>query len=73
MEPITRETFNRWAQKCNWMQSGEGATPNGRQYVFLTPSGNIVIAMFDLRGNLLSIGQPVPTTQSPLPSLKLKG
>ena len=66
MEAITRETFNRWAQKNNWMQVNDAASPNGRQYTFITPSGNMVIAIYDLKGNLHSMGHPMPVPQSPL-------
>jgi len=72
MEPITRETFNRWAQKNNWMQTGETVTANGRQYTFLTPSGVLIIGIFDLKGNLMAIGQPAPMSQVP-PSRPLVG
>ena len=65
MDAITRETLNKWAQKSNWMRVNEAATPNGRQVTFLTPSGNMVIAVYDLKGNLHSIGQPVPVPQFP--------
>jgi len=68
MEAITRETFNRWAQKQNWMQIGETMNPQGRQVQFLTPAGMMVIAMIDIKGNLIGIGQPVPVGQSPLPT-----
>ena len=66
MEAITKETFNHWAQKNNWMQVNDAATPNGRQVTFMTPSGNIVIAMYDLFGNLNSFGQPMPIPPSTL-------
>lgn len=72
MEPITRETFNKWAQKNNWMQIAEGMTPQGRQIQFLTPAGEIVVLMLDLKGNMLGIGKPVAMPQS-LPNLPTKG
>lgn len=72
MEAISRATFNKWAQTHKWMQMGELATPNGRQYTFLTPAGNMVIAIFDIKGNLLGIGQPVPAGQLPQDLLKPK-
>ena len=69
MNPITRETFNRWTQKCNWIQTGEAATTDGRQQIFVTPSGNIAIAMFNLKGELMSIGHPMAMPQPPLPGV----
>ena len=59
MEPITRESFGKWAQKNNWLLVNEAATPNGRQHNYVTPSGSIAIAMYDLKGNLNSLGQPM--------------
>jgi hypothetical protein len=72
VEAISREVFNRWVQKNNWMQIGEAITPNGRQYTFLTPSGAMVVAIYDLKGNLLAIGQPAPAPQSPATAPFLK-
>ncbi|GAI90818.1 unnamed protein product [marine sediment metagenome] len=66
MEAITRVTFNKWAQKNNWMQVNEAASSTGRNYTFITPSGSLIIVMLDLKGNLISLGQPVPVPQSPL-------
>jgi len=66
MEAITRETFNKWAQKNHWMQVSEAASPTGRNYTFITPSGNLIVIMFDLKGNLANVGQPVPVGQSAL-------
>jgi len=68
VEPITRETFNKWAQKCNWMQINEAMTPAGRQYTFLTPSGSLIVVIIDLKGNVTSIGQPMPLGP-PLPNI----
>jgi len=66
MEAITSDTFNKWAQKNNWMQVNEAASTTGRNYTFITPSGNLIIVMMDLKGNLMSVGQPVPVPQSAL-------
>ena len=66
MEAITRDTFNKWAQKNNWMQVNEATSPTGRNYTFVTPSGSLTIVMFDLKGNLLGVGQPQPVAQSAL-------
>lgn len=65
MEPITRETFNRWAAENKWLRLNDRATPNGRQYMYLTPSGKLVVAMCDLKGNLANIGEVVPSQLPP--------
>ncbi|TET43294.1 MAG: hypothetical protein E3J60_00610 [Dehalococcoidia bacterium] len=68
MEAITSAVFNKWAQKNNWMQVNEAASTSGRNYTFVTPSGSLTIVMFDLKGNLLGVGQPQPVAQSVLGS-----
>lgn len=72
MDAISRETFNKWARNHKWMQIAEHATPNGRQYTFITPAGNMTLAMFDIKGNLIGIGQPVPVGQAQLNPLQKK-
>ena len=67
MEPISRVVFNKWAQDSKWIQLNEAANVNGRQYTFLTPAGNLVIAMFDLTGNFVAVGKPMPPPASALP------
>jgi len=66
MEAISKATFNKWAQCHKWILITDAPTPMGRQYTYLTPAGTLTIAVFDLKGNLLGIGQPVPVAQSPL-------
>ena len=63
MEIMTRESFTKWAKKHDWLQITEATGPNGRNITFLTPSGNMMIVMFDLKGNLAGLGQPVPAPQ----------
>ncbi len=70
MEKLTKEDFEQWVKDNKWLQIGEAPTPNGRQPTFLTPSGNLIIAMYDLKGNLEKVGQlvpaPMPRGSSPL-------
>jgi len=66
MEAITNAVFNKWAQKNNWMLVNEATSTTGRNYTFVTPSGSLTIVMFDLKGNLLGVGQPQPVGQSAL-------
>lgn len=70
MNAITRATFVRWAENQEWLLTAELATPNGHQNTYLTPAGNLTIALFDIKGNLLGIGQPVPGPQAPLGKLQ---
>lgn len=56
---ITKEMFAEWTEKNDWLKIAEGATPQGPQANYLTPTGNIIIVIYDLKGNLYSVGQPV--------------
>ena len=58
---MKREDFNKWATGNNWVLIREDMNPNGRNLTFLTPAGNITIIMFDLKGDLACVAQPVPT------------
>ena len=71
MEPITRQAFEKWAKNGDWLLVSEAPTPTGRQHTYLTPFGNLTIIIFDLKGNLHSVGQPMLAPQS-LPNL-IKG
>lgn len=57
---MDKQSFASWAEKNRWLKVSEAATPEGRQTQYLTPSGTLVITMYDLKGNLHSIGQPMP-------------
>ena len=70
MEIITRETFNNWAIENNWLFIAKVATANGEQSNYVTPSGSICIAMYDLKGQLQSIGQPMPQPPPQAPPMR---
>lgn len=70
MEPIAKETFITWAKENNWLPVNEGTHPQGRQTMFVTPSGNLIFVIYDLKGNLLSFGQPMAQPPQPLPMMK---
>lgn len=65
MDLISRQAFRGWTKQQNWMQINEVLTPAGRQSTYLTPAGTLIIALFDLKGNLTSVGQLVPVAQQP--------
>jgi hypothetical protein len=54
MEKPTRETFEKYAKDHHWLQTEESPNPNGRQFNFITPTGNVVVAVFNLEGQLLT-------------------
>jgi len=65
MEVISHETFEKWAKDNKWLLVGEVPTPAGKHLNYVTPSGTITIAMFDLKGNLQSMGQPAAQQAAP--------
>lgn len=65
MEKVTKEIFKKWIQECNWLKVNETATPNGRQDTFLTPAGNFVAAIYDLKGDLLQVAMLGPAQPPP--------
>lgn len=59
MVPPTKEEFLAWAKEENWLQIGTKGTPQGRQDAYVTPSGEISFAMYDLKGEFVTIGKSV--------------
>jgi len=59
MEKLSRETIEKWTQEHKWLQVAEGANPNGKQITYLTPSGQDVVIVYDLEGNLFGFGHIV--------------
>lgn len=68
MEKLKKEDFEKWVKENKWLKISEAPNPNGRQDSFLTPAGNIIIAIHDLSGNLFQIAilGPAPAPQNPL-------
>jgi len=72
MEKVTKDVFQKWMQKNNWLKVNEAATPNGRQGTFVTPAGNFVAAIYALNGDLVQLAMLGPAPQAPPPGF-LKG
>lgn len=64
MKQITKEVFSKWVETNNWLMVNEAAQPTGWQRTYLTPSGNMIVVLFDLKGNVLGFGQIRPGGQS---------
>jgi len=65
MEKLTREEFEKWAKDEHWLLIEKPLNPNGEQYTYLTPAGNIDAIVFDLSGKLLGVVQiPAPQVQT---------
>lgn len=60
MDKITREIFETWAKGSNWLKINEVGTHNGPQISYITPSGEIVYALYNLTGELQQLIKPMP-------------
>lgn len=70
MEKLTKEVFVKWIEKSRWLKVNETATLDGRTDTFLTPSGNLIAALYDLKGDLSRFGMLGPAPQAPPGFLK---
>jgi len=65
MEKVTKETFGKWIEESRWLKVNEAGTSDGRMDTFLTPSGNLIAAFYDLKGDLSRVGMLGPAPQAP--------
>jgi len=65
MEALTKETFLSYAEACNWLCVGEMSTPAGRRVTYVTPAGNFVFAIYNLKGELGQLAMPAIQQQPP--------
>lgn len=70
MEPLIKETFLSYAEECNWLLFGEISTPTGRQAQYVTPAGNFIYAVYNLKGDLLGLAMPVLQQPQQPPNLQ---
>lgn len=74
MEKVTRDTLLGWAKKCRWLHVNEQKTPDGQQDTWLTPSGDLTLAVYELNGDLKSIAHPPMLVMvAPQSSLSIPG
>ena len=77
MDILSKEDFLSWAEECNWLCAGETATHAGRQVTYITPAGNFIYAIYNLKGDLQQLAfpivQPQPTPGMQRPFLDLRG
>lgn len=74
---VSKEDFITWVNDNKWLACNEFSTPSARQTTYVTPAGHIVIAAYDLKGELINIvpmppAQPVPMSRN-IPGLDLRG
>jgi len=78
MITVRKEELESWVKKQKWLFFQELPTPTGRQKWYITPAGSFIIAVYDLKGEILQILQPVfmqqpaPTGLNPLDLSKMK-
>lgn len=66
MDKIKKEVFLKWVEQNNWLLLNESPAPTGHKATYLTPSGDIIIAMYNLNSELENIGKMVAIPQ-PMP------
>lgn len=64
-EKLTKEAFEQWVKDNKWLQIGEAPTTNGRQFTYLAPSGEVTMAIYNLKGELEIAKPPVFTISLP--------
>lgn len=71
---ISREDFAKWIKAHKWLQIEDKLIPQGHQIMYLTPAGNFIIEMRDIKGNLIGIGPLViiPQTAPQIHGLDLR-
>jgi len=57
------EWINKQLKKGNWLQVNEVPSMNGRQITYLTSSGQFIVAVYNIKGELEQVGQPVAMPQ----------
>lgn len=67
MEKIKREDFEKWIERCNWFKVNEAGNDKGQQHHYLTPTGEFLIAQYNLNAELEQIIKPMATPIQPKP------
>lgn len=78
MDKLTKHDFEVWRKKSRWLLFGEAKSSEGfPQQNFLTATGEIVVMIYDLDGNVRTVGkpmaQPMPSMPVPKSFLDLRG
>lgn len=69
MGMISKDELNKWidlqVKKKNWLLLNDPATVDGRQFIYVTLTGQFVVVQYDINGNVKQVGQPMlmPTMQ----------
>jgi len=73
---LLKENFLAWADDNHWLKVDEQANTNGRMDLYMTPSGNMAAAVYNIAGELQQV-QPVvlipPTPMRIPPNIDLGG
>jgi hypothetical protein len=72
MDKITREVFETWLKGCNWFKINELGNPDGQQDHYLTPAGEIMIAQYNLKGELAQVVKPMPAPTQSTPMARFR-
>lgn len=64
----TKDDFIEWVTEHKGLLFQELATPAGKQHWYVMPAGGIIVAIYNIAGELLTIGQPMVAPQAAPPS-----
>lgn len=68
MEKITKHDFEVWRKKNRWLLFGEAKSSEGfPQQNFLTATGEIVVMIYDLDGNVRTVGKAMVQAMPSMP------
>lgn len=63
---ISKEDLSKYVQKHSWLAIAKVAIPTGHQIIHVTPAGHFVVTLYNLKGELENVLQPVTIMPSPM-------
>jgi hypothetical protein len=57
---LVKEDFLKWAEENHWFKTNEQPNTNGRVDIYMTPSGNLAAAVYNIAGELQQVIPVVP-------------
>lgn len=64
---ISKEDFGKYVEEHKWLAIAKIPIPTGHQLIYLTPAGHFVIAVYNLKGDLENVAQPVTVIPTSMP------
>jgi hypothetical protein len=70
---ISKEDLSKYIKEHKWLSIAKTAIPTGHQITYVTPSGHFIIALYNLKGDLENILQPVTIMPTSMPMRQSPG